>query len=164
MITPEPTSSVAFLSLDSLRAGISSYYESIRGMEASVNEHDVIMPYAFLNPALGWTVGPNLERIDDAECHVVNANTGQRIWIDPAIGFAIRFRQRRWILPNEPWECWPIAHRNHYAQFQSTDDVFVPTRISRLVFHPRSTLKKLRGTPADLVMLTDRVFSAKSFA
>jgi hypothetical protein len=48
---------------------------------------------------LGWRVLRRLELVDGVPCHVLDSRRmGQRLWIDPKTGFAIRFRE--WYVPS----------------------------------------------------------------
>jgi hypothetical protein len=49
--------------------------------------------YYFLNESeLRWEVASRLEIVDGAACHVVQSGD-KRFWIDPEIGFGVRFRE-----------------------------------------------------------------------
>jgi hypothetical protein len=76
---------------------------------------------------------PQLELVDGAHCHVVKVGTQQKIWIDPMIGFAVRFCEfYRWSpIPLKlvlSYQCVQRDFRCH------RDDIWLPWRLEYLSF------------------------------
>jgi hypothetical protein len=80
---------------------------------------------------LEWTVQPSLEIVDGAECHVLVSNSFRnRFWIDPAIGFAMRFQEVYQVLKDAPNSDWPLHARYLYRDFEKLpSDVYLPKTI-----------------------------------
>ena len=49
---------------------------------ASVDVSDLLLPTALNAKKMQWSLKPTLDVVDGAKCHVIEANTGQRIWVD----------------------------------------------------------------------------------
>ena len=94
------------------------------------------LPYALEHAKLDWRVNPKLETVDGAECHVVSeSNTKQRIWIDPKIGYAMRFRERHWPVKDTPTSQWPLGQHIALGGYrQLVDGVWLPERIETVQF------------------------------
>ncbi len=82
-----------------------------------------------------WRVQSQLELVDGAHCHVVQLGYRHKIWLDPVIDFAIRFREsysRRHVLSN-----WRIIGRYAYRDFRCfADDIWLPWRLESVQYEP----------------------------
>jgi len=98
---------------------------------ASVASTDYLLPYALDVIDSGWKVQPKLSLVDGAECHVLESRFKQRIWVDPTIGFAIRFREIYQRIKGRPANEWPLQSRREFRDFQKMSAaVWLPRNIS----------------------------------
>jgi hypothetical protein len=112
---------------------------------ASLAQTSFYLPYALdFSPegekAHFWSVRPKLESVDGAPCHVLESKEMDRIWVDPALGFAIRFRDNRHTLQEIPPSDWPLMQRIHLADYtEITPQIWLPKRVEVVTFaHARS--------------------------
>jgi len=113
---------------------------------ANAEWHPDFMPYCLDAPGHVWKVKPTLEKIDGANCHVLLCSGGeripaQRILIDPAIGFAMRFREMRQPVEAKdkghviPAKEWPLLGRWYFGDFlEAAPDLFLPGRIEVVLY------------------------------
>ncbi len=107
-----------------------------------------LMPYALDAPQLQWTVHPTLDVVDGAECHVLVSSDRQRIWVDPAIGFAMRFREQYEPVKNLPEHEWPLLVRYFYSQFERTAaGVHLPSKNEIVAYHSSSSPRSVWNQP-----------------
>ena len=84
-----------------------------------VATHPFTMPSALDVSWMKWSVEPQLEIVDGVECHVLHSEpSGQRIWVDPAIGFVMRLREIRQVIEKMIPDQWPLAQRTQFSDFQ----------------------------------------------
>jgi len=98
------------------------------------------------NRELVWRVRPTLETVDGAECHVLSCggpwpapNRRITIWIDPRIGFSMRFQEVH--RPNEQTAILdgPLLARSYYREFEMVPPgVYLPREIKTTVYNPSS--------------------------
>ena len=117
---------------------------------ANVSWLPKVFPHALDVRELKWTVQPTLEMVDGAECHVLASGERQRLWIDPEIGFAMRFRERYQHVEGLPEAEWPLLARYFYREFDKTQaGVWLPKKdeIVRYVSarSPRSKWNQTKG-------------------
>jgi hypothetical protein len=96
---------------------------------ASVTTNRFLLPTALEIAECEWKVQPTVEIVDGAECHVLESNQHQRIWVDPAIGFAVRFREIRFDVPGRPSKDWPLSSRFAFQDYRREDDIWLPTKV-----------------------------------
>ena len=95
-----------------------------------VSKTDWFLPYALDVPELEWKVSPKLEIADGAECHVLESKYRQRIWVDPKIGYAIRFRERDAPIKDKSADQWPLGERHAFGSYRKfTGEIWLPERI-----------------------------------
>jgi outer membrane lipoprotein-sorting protein len=63
-----------------------------------------------------WRVLPELQLIDDQECHILESTMGHRLWIDSAVG-VMRFRETSQPVRSRDPDKWPIFERFYYSQY-----------------------------------------------
>lgn len=95
---------------------------------ASVSATEFYLPYTLSVASMSWRVQPTLETVDGAECHVLEADNKQRIWIDPANDFAMRFREVYQRLEKQPQDDWPLATRFAFRSLKQFGDRWMPMR------------------------------------
>ena len=98
---------------------------------ANIATHPFVMPSALEVPWTKWSVEPQIEIIDGVECHVLFSEpSGQRIWVDPAAGFAMRYREVRQIVEKMNPDKWPLAWRVQFTDFaELLPNTSLPMRI-----------------------------------
>ncbi|MGO9115327.1 MAG: hypothetical protein ACLP9L_39445, partial [Thermoguttaceae bacterium] len=91
---------------------------------------DYFLPYALDRAKLGWKVCPKLEMVDGAECHVLESKDRHRIWVDPQLGYAMRFREIYWAAKDRPISQYPLWMRDEFGSYrQLADGMWLPQRI-----------------------------------
>jgi hypothetical protein len=96
---------------------------------ANVSWLPKVFPYSLDVRGLEWAVEPTLQMVDGAECHVLVSADRQRLWIDPQIGFAMRFRERYQPVKGLPKAEWPLLARYFYREFEKTQaGIWLPKR------------------------------------
>lgn len=87
-----------------------------------------------------WSVRGKLETVDGAACHVLESRDGDRLWIDPEIGFAIRLRKLPFRLSKIPRAEWPLMEQTLFAEFRELKPgVWLPFEIAVIHFsHARA--------------------------
>jgi hypothetical protein len=122
--------------VDALRLGVS---EQERALGLSLTS-------LLDNRELVWRIGPTLETVDGAECHVLSCNNfwagpDRRItfWIDPRIGFSMRFQEIHRPNRRTPNLDGPLAARCYYRGFEMVPPgVYLPRKIEIAVYNPAS--------------------------
>ncbi|MGO9115325.1 MAG: hypothetical protein ACLP9L_39435 [Thermoguttaceae bacterium] len=95
-----------------------------------ITKTDYFLPYALDRAKLGWKVCPKLEMVDGAECHVLESKYRHRIWVDPQLGYAMRFRERYWQVAFRPVSHYLLGVRNEFGDFrQFADGMWLPERV-----------------------------------
>ena len=121
-----------------------------------------VMPDALDNPESQWFVEPKLETVDGAECHVLHSrSTGQRIWIDPAVGLGMRFRETRQAVESMSPDQWPLAMNAEFSDFAEVGPkTWLPRRVRSVGYvgtrSPRDQWNKVR-TSTNLAVNSIRV-------
>ena len=120
----------SFIDIDAYASGI-GYVLSDKD-RSRVATHPFILPSALEVASLKWFVEPQLEIVDGAECHILHSDpSGQRIWVDPAIGFAMRFREIRQVIEKLSPDQWPLALRVQFTDYQEiSPKTWLPKRMS----------------------------------
>jgi hypothetical protein len=91
---------------------------------------------------LEWTVKPTLESVDGADCHVLECKgfLGNRIWIDPQLGFAMRFQETHQPIPEKPNVKRPLLARYRYREFEKVPPgVYLPRMIDIVAYNGTTT-------------------------
>jgi hypothetical protein len=86
----------------------------------------------YLHDALrqpGCRVLPHQEKIDGAWCHVVERAGVDKVWLDPALGFAMR--RREWAVARPPLLC---AHYELSDYREARRRVWIPWRLRRVLY------------------------------
>jgi hypothetical protein len=107
-------------------------------MERSlVGKSDWFLPSALDQATFEWKVRAKLETVEGVECHVLENKYRQGIWIDPAIGFAARFRETYQFLKDRPVSEQPLFERHLFSDYrQVADGVWLPQRIEICQYIP----------------------------
>jgi hypothetical protein len=96
---------------------------------------DYSLPVALDRTDLHWRVWPTLELVDGMPCHVLETDSKQRIWIDPATDHAMRFRELRQAIADRRGDEWPLSYRFALRYFRPVaDDISLPWRIEGVRF------------------------------
>ncbi len=96
-----------------------------------------------------WTVQPTLEVVDGTECHVlVSGLFRNRIWIDPGIGFAVRFQELYQASKEMPKAKFPLQARYFYRDFEKVrSGVYLPKKIEIVAYTPATAPESLWNQP-----------------
>ena len=129
-ITP-PAEKSAFIDMDAYVNSLAIV--STDRERAEVTSTAYSLPYALDVADNEWKVQPTIAIVDGSECHVLESKYRQRIWIDPALGFAVRFREMYQNITERPKETWPLAHRYSYRDFQKMSDTIWLPRVVDIV-------------------------------
>jgi hypothetical protein len=105
------------------------------------------------NRELVWRVRPTLETVDGAECHVLSCggpwpapNRRFTVWIDPRIGFAMRFQEIHQTNEQAPVLDGPLSARCSYREFEKVPPgVYLPRKIEIAVYDPSSAPQSMRN-------------------
>ena len=82
-----------------------------------------------------WRIVHEQEALDGAECLVIESSNGDRLWLDPQLGYAVR----RWTQTAIPWDV-------RYFDFQQvSDDFYVPHKIVSLDYVPQEASAGVSG-------------------
>jgi hypothetical protein len=119
-----------------------------------------------------WFRRPKLESIDGADCYVLESQKGQVIWVDPAIGWAMRLRELHSALPDRPVTEWPLDITYHFQDFEKSDETtwlpkkvlianYVSTRSPSNLWNQLEYLKVLEVKESPLVndKVSDKLFT-----
>ncbi|HVC99371.1 MAG TPA: hypothetical protein VND64_37240 [Pirellulales bacterium] len=99
------------------------------------SESDEFLPFALDRAEAEWRVAPNLEIVDGARCHVLVSKHRQRIWVDPSIGFAMRFRELHQRVGGRPVDQWPLMSREAFRAYRDVqDEIWLPQRVETIDF------------------------------
>jgi outer membrane lipoprotein-sorting protein len=109
---------------------------ALRDAERAATVRTYDLPAALQYKGAEWFVEPRLETVDGAECHVLRSNrTSQRIWVDPAIGFAVRFREIRQPVEGMSPDQYPLMTVIKFGSFlEAAPHTWLPKRISSIDF------------------------------
>ena len=93
-------------------------------------------PDVYDHPGLAWVVEPMCERVDGKVCHVISEPTlGERQWIDPAIGYVVRFHEKQ---PREdPWRPAGegVKYRAWHSDFKEVAaGIWLPFRLRSVTY------------------------------
>lgn len=107
------------------------------------------LPYALGIRESDWEVEPKLMLVGGAECHVVVSKYNQRIWIDPAVGFGIRFRERFQPLNDKPRDEWPLETRYVFRDFEEIEaGLWLPKAVECIAYAGAGEPKNRWNHPA----------------
>ena len=112
---------------------------------------NLLLPYVLDMRGMRWSVKPRLDVVDGAECHVLVCTGGamRRLWIDPAIGYAMRFREDYQFVPGLPAAQLPLLTRYLFSDFQKTEaGVWMPKRIQALDFATSASPRSMWNRPS----------------
>ncbi|MEI7861565.1 MAG: hypothetical protein WCJ21_03000 [Planctomycetota bacterium] len=90
--------------------------DNVRAQKGEIRVWAGWPPDLYDHSGLAWVVEPMCERVDGKVCHVISEPTlGERKWIDPAIGYVVRFHEKK---PREdPWR--PAGEGVNYRSWHS---------------------------------------------
>lgn len=110
---------------------------------AQRSQSDYYLPFACARDDLDWRVADPLEAVEGALCHVLASPAGQRIWIDPTIGYAMRFREsmRRQCGMSANGE--PVPTRQAFYNYHLAGGNWMPWRVERV--SPAATINCSNG-------------------
>ncbi len=142
-------------------ADVDAYAEEL-GLQVSdadrataLQSDKLLFPYVLDVPDLGWKVQPTLETVDGVECHVLVSLRRQRIWIDAAKGFALRFREEYQPIPRITEAQWPLAGRHLYTDFTEVQTgLWLPRKIQAIGYASAASPRSQWNRPSALTVFT----------
>jgi len=82
-----------------------------------------------------WSVRPTLETVDGFPCHVLESKDLDRIWVDPSIGFAARFRSIRHPLKSLPPNDRPLMQSSYFTDYAEVGtNTWLPKQVTIVFF------------------------------
>ena len=107
---------------------------ALRDAERSAATPTYELPAALHNKKAEWFVEGQLESVDGAECHVLRSDpTSQRIRVDPAVGFAVRFREFRQPVDRMTSDQYPLMTVVKFGSFvEVSPHTWLPKHISSI--------------------------------
>jgi len=128
-------------------SGMESDIYTVEGLQFAHSDTDVanydngwFYPHVLrsVNGSSKYVVMPELEKVDDAWCHVVEYPGFDKIWVDEKMNFAIRKRERSELVGDTKL----MLASYHFADFKEIQGVHAAFSISRKIFSNA-------GTPRD---------------
>lgn len=89
-------------------------------------------PDVYEASGLNWTVEPLLQEVEGIRCHVITEpHIGLRLWIDPALGFAVRFEETQRQDPATGAATPDVEFRSIRSDFRKVGQgIWLPHRIA----------------------------------
>lgn len=101
-----------------------------------------------LDKSREWVVLPQMEMVDGAACHVLRSQDRGKLWIDPSIDYAVRFRESHRHLRSLTIDEWPLSSRCAFRDYRCIDGIWLPWRVEVVRYVDDPAFDTIFGQPA----------------